>query len=292
MPISEKEFLSAFFAEDETVCLRAFPDSKRKGVKAVKYEFKLSEIERYLPELHRKNEEEGCGVHFTVNYGGHRDREIKRINAVFFEDDRSSFDEQLEKISKSPIEPSIIVKTRKSLHVYFLADNVPVERFRELQERLAHFFDSDPQLRNESRTMRMPNFFHLKKDPVLVVVAKFNPEIRYDFAEIDAVFPKLPPKPKPKENTNLVLDINDSDFVVQYVKSRLNVVYEKEDKIICHCLFPQKHANNDAVPSAVFFKKTMHYYCSGCGASFGVYRLAAEMQWEDLKSALESQMKR
>lgn len=47
-----------------------------------------------------------------VNFGGHEDSEITRINAQFMECDELPLDEQLKQIEAFRLEPSLIVKTR------------------------------------------------------------------------------------------------------------------------------------------------------------------------------------
>jgi hypothetical protein len=290
LAISEFEFLNAFYHEDENVCMRVYSDRKSKKIFPKMYEFPLKEIDKYREEMAEKNLKNNCGVHFTVNYGGQYDKYIKRINAVFFENDNLSFDEQLEMIVKSPIEPSIIVKTRKSLHCYFLVDDVPVKKFRNIQERLALYFNADTQIKNESRTMRMPNFYHVKKEPILVQCVKFNPEIRYTYEDINAILPPLPKKPK-KPKADILIDITsgqlDEESIYKYMRKKLEIAYERDDKMVCHCLFPDKHANGDKVPSAVFFKgKNPAFFCSGCGTYMSLYELCEKFEWNDLKEQL------
>jgi len=117
-------------------------------------------------------------------------------------------------------------------------------------------------------------------------VAKFDPDIRYSFAEIDAVLPKLPPKPQKKKNSILPMRLQNKNDVIRYMRGKLEIACEKQDKIVCHCLFPEKHANNDATPSAVFFKNTLYFHCSGCGVTYSIYELADKMGWDNFKKQL------
>ncbi|MDE5852512.1 MAG: DNA primase, partial [Oscillospiraceae bacterium] len=119
-----------------------------------------------------------------VNYGGHFDRDIERINAQFFECDNASLEEQYEKIKAFPLEPSIIIKTRKSLHTYFLIENGNVKDFRKIQRGLIEYFDADKACVNESRLLRLPGFNHCKQKAIKVECVKFNPDIRYTQNEL------------------------------------------------------------------------------------------------------------
>ena len=125
------------------------------------------------------------GIFFVVNSGGNSDRKINKINAQFFECDTLSLEEQLENISKFPLEPSIIVQTKKSLHVYFLIKNGKVEKFRDIQKKLAKHFNGDGSCINESRVMRVPGFYHCKEDPVRVKCIKFNPNLFYTQEDLE-----------------------------------------------------------------------------------------------------------
>ena len=125
------------------------------------------------------------GIFFVVNSGGNSDRKINKINAQFFECDTLSLEEQLENISKFPLEPSIIVQTKKSLHVYFLIKNGKVEKFRDIQKKLAKHFNGDGSCINESRVMRVPGFYHCKEEPVRVKCIKFNPILFYTQEDLE-----------------------------------------------------------------------------------------------------------
>jgi len=55
MPVSEMEFLNAFFDLNEDVCMRAFPDGEKRGARPLLYRFSLKNIADYLPEMRAKN---------------------------------------------------------------------------------------------------------------------------------------------------------------------------------------------------------------------------------------------
>ena len=135
-----KEFLKCFFKEDEKICFRVLSDRKDKGFKGLKLSSTLQSIEKtesILKEHNAKNR----GVFFAVNYGGHFDKDITRINAQFFECDSISLKEQYQRIMAFPLPPSIIIKTRKSLHTYFLIRDGKVEDFRKIQHDLIEYFE-------------------------------------------------------------------------------------------------------------------------------------------------------
>ena len=187
-----KTFLSAFYSENDEVCIRVFSDRKAEDpeYKGNKYTEKLKNIDVLLPTLKQHNEKHR-GIFFVVNSGGHTDEEITRINAQFVEMDTGSFEEQQEKINAFTLPPSIIVKTRKSLHCYWLMKDAEVSKFREIQLRLVKEFAGDSMCQNESRCMRIPGFYHSKQEPVLVECIKFEPQIKYTQAELAEYLPEF-----------------------------------------------------------------------------------------------------
>ena len=164
--------------------IRIFSDKKGTGFKGKNLSFNIKDFQSKSKVLMAHNEA-NRGIFFVVNSGGNSDRKINKINAQFFECDTLSLEEQLENISKFPLEPSIIVQTKKSLHVYFLIKNGKVEKFRDIQKKLAKNFNGDGSCINESRVMRVPGFYHCKEEPVRVKCIKFNPNLFYTQEDLE-----------------------------------------------------------------------------------------------------------
>ena len=119
MNISAQDVLLALFNPEDTVCFRVFDDKKKGVFSGAKLEMeagKYASIEGTLKSHNEKNR----GIFFVVNYGGQEDSSISRINAQFVEMDDLSFEEQQKAIDEFPLPPSMVIKTRKSLHVYWL----------------------------------------------------------------------------------------------------------------------------------------------------------------------------
>ncbi|MGU8437162.1 DNA primase family protein [Clostridium perfringens] len=164
--------------------IRIFSDKKGTGFKGKNLSFNMKDFQSKSKVLMAHNEA-NRGIFFVVNSGGNSDSKINKINAQFFECDTLSLEEQLENISKFPLEPSIIVQTKKSLHVYFLIKNGKVEKFRDIQKKLAKHFNGDGSCINESRVMRVPGFYHCKEEPVRVKCIKFNPNLFYTQEDLE-----------------------------------------------------------------------------------------------------------
>lgn len=185
-----EEFLRPFFGPGDTICLRIFDDKKAGTFKGAKLETTLAGIPALMDTL-KKHNAQNRGIYFVVNSGGHEDGEITRINAQFMECDELSMDEQLTQIEAFPLEPSLIVKTRKSLHTYWLVKDAEVGDFRRVQKRLAEQFHGDKTCVNESRVLRLPGFYHCKEEPVAVECIHFCPELRYTQEELERYLPQV-----------------------------------------------------------------------------------------------------
>jgi len=210
--ISAEEFLGAFFQAGERVCIRILPDKLGSAFTGLNLETTQGHFDRLEEELHNHNAK-NRGVFYVVNSGGHEDAHIKRITAQFMESDKVPLEEQLARIKAFPLEPSLVVKTRKSLHTYWLIKDGKVSEFRRIQQGLVAHFDADPKCVNESRVFRLPGFNHCKDEPIMVQCVKYNPELRYTQEQLAAVLPDVE-APKlsdatfvPKGGTNLGLKL-------------------------------------------------------------------------------------
>lgn len=195
--VNPKAFLGAFFDAGDAIHLRIFADRKNQPFTGMKLSTNLELFEGLLPQLEAHNDRNRV-IFFVVNTGGQTDQEIIRINAQFVECDDLPLEEQLAQINAFPLEPSIVVRTRKSLHTYWLMKDAKVEDFRRIQRKLITCFHGDPACVNESRVLRLPGFNHCKQEPVMVECVKFNPELRYTQAQLEACLPDIE-SPEPAE---------------------------------------------------------------------------------------------
>lgn len=199
-------FLAAF--HPGPYCIRTFPDGGGGPGK----NYTVNRLAEIQAQLRSANTNQRQGIFFVVNQGGHNDAAISRVTAHFVEADACSLDEQYQHLMAFALPPSIIVKTRKSLHGYWLLKEVvdreidseinpaiknqdeavnTVANFRTVQKALAAYFKGDPVISNPSRVMRLPGFDHNKAAPLLVTCLKFEPDRRYTQAEISAALPSV-----------------------------------------------------------------------------------------------------
>ena len=210
-----KLFHAFGYKPDEILYLRMFKDPKAERtdpvtgdkVPGVKRYSTPARFEKSISGLRQLNQQH-YGVFFVVNGGGDGDQEVKSsgvpARAQFAEIDPPNDDlervkageitmeelleEQLAIIEAFPLEPSIIIRTWKSLHVYWLLIDGDIKRFRALQRRLVRLFKSDSSIQNESRVMRIPGFLHQKHpdNPVEVKLIKFDPDLKYTQEQMDS----------------------------------------------------------------------------------------------------------
>ena len=201
MNVTATDVLGALFNPADTVCFRVFEDKKTGVFRGAKLSCECGKYKSIEETLKNHNAMQR-GIFFVVNYGGQEDAAITRINAQFFEMDDGTFEEQQKKIDAFPLPPSMVIKTQKSLHVYYFMDSTAkVERFREIQKRLVKQFGGDPVCVNESRVMRLPGFQHCKKEtPVEVTCISFHPERKYTQEQLTSVLPEVEGAPAERRN--------------------------------------------------------------------------------------------
>lgn len=215
MDITAQEVLNSLFNADEKVCLRVFEDRDEGIFPGAKYSVECGKFVS-MEDVLRNHNAMNRGIFYTVNFGGHSDEDITRVNAQFVEMDHASFEEQQKRIDAFPLPPSMIIKTRKSLHTYWFVRDGDVSRFRNIQKQLVKHFEGDPMCVNESRVMRLPGFNHCKQEPIEVTCILFHPERRYTQQQISELMPPVEDVPVERkkgseEGLNIVL--HECDFI-------------------------------------------------------------------------------
>lgn len=189
--VSYQDFLKAFgYGIHDTIYLRQFYDPENDPDQARNREVSFSGFDAILPAL-RDLESKKYGTFFVVNGGGHKKKAVKVARAQFIDIDDYGFEEQIKMLREFPLEASIVVKTAKSLHAYWLLDDGDIRRFRNIQNRLIKHFGSDPRIKDEPRVMRLYGFKHQKAEPVMVKLIKFDPDLRYTQDQLCEVLPEV-----------------------------------------------------------------------------------------------------
>lgn len=113
--------------------------------------------------------DEGAGVFFTVNEAdgkGRKAENITRIRAVFVDLDEPDVNRTFD----FALPPSHTIESSPGKHhVYWvLADYMPLEQFKIVQQKLAALLGGDQVCCDLPRVLRVPGFLHLKSEPFTV----------------------------------------------------------------------------------------------------------------------------
>lgn len=133
-----------------------------------------------------------AGVFFCVNVlvdGAERRKTeyVARVAAVWLDLDGAPLPE------KFPIEPTAIVESSAGkYHVYWAVKDVALAEFRTFQQILARLYGGDTQVCDLPRVMRLPGYFHSKRDPAqLVKLVTLHEEAQYARADLLTAWPEL-----------------------------------------------------------------------------------------------------
>lgn len=128
----------------------------------------------------------GAGVFVMVNVGDGKARKaenVQAVRAVFADLDGAP----LAPVRAADLVPHIVVESSPGRwHAYWLADGVPLEQFKPLQQAIAARFASDPKVCDLPRVMRLPGFLHNKGEPYLSRIIEQHDKPPYPYAAIVA----------------------------------------------------------------------------------------------------------
>lgn len=181
-PADALRFVQAIHADREATYL-TLPEAPGGGGGPQLFHGALAEG---LPDVEAANRA-GHGIFIMVNEGDGRGRATKnvtRVRALFVDLDGAPLPE-----SVIPA-PHIVVETSPGrYHLYWVVEDVPLERFSELQIALAALFDGDPAVSDLPRVMRVPGFYHLKREPFRSRLARLEDRPAYVLDEmVDGMF--------------------------------------------------------------------------------------------------------
>jgi hypothetical protein len=126
----------------------------------------------------------GIGVFVTINetdLKGRRTENIVRARALFVDADSEEQGVRcVETFKACGVKPSIAVKSGRGVHFYFFVDDIPREKFSDIQKSLIDKVGTDPTVKDLPRVMRLPGTLHLKDPtkPRLVKLYPINPPVR------------------------------------------------------------------------------------------------------------------
>ena len=162
-----KTFLKAFSGGKlDTYCIQTFGENGNQ----CKPLHKTGSLENLTPFIEQCSRN-GQGIFFAVNETDGKGRSLKNIKKVraFVADFDDSKQDNLTKINNLSLPPNIIVNSSpKKYHAYWLVSNCPLNQYKHVQQAIAKKLDSDKNVCDLSRVMRLPGTYHRKGEPHLV----------------------------------------------------------------------------------------------------------------------------
>ncbi len=213
------------YKKGDTVYLRGFypntdPRSKEKG-SARKAQTKSSgELIRVATQW----QEDGMGIYFVVNGGGHKDEDVKQCRAIFFEHDNMPKELQLTLWKELGLpEPTLQTDTgNKSIHSkWVLEEFCEPAPWKELQTDLLEYSDGDRSLKNPSRVMRLAGCYHISENGLNLTRIISNSGKKYSYEELRSIIPQ--PKSKPESKPKI-------DYTPQTGDVPLSACLSKSDR--------------------------------------------------------------
>jgi KaiC/GvpD/RAD55 family RecA-like ATPase len=201
-------------------------DDEKKGRFGYTLQFPMSDFDSKYDFLKEKNAA-GAGIFFTPNpcKNGRKEKDVISIQWVYVDMDNASKPEQLEKIKKAPIQPGMIIESKRSYHLYWNVECTDAQ-FKSIINGLLDFFDGDPAISSKNEVLRFPGFYHVK-DPIdkfLVKIIKFD-FIKESPEDMIQAFPYTPPMEKFVKKHNLKNDDISiiKDIPIKQVLDKLGV---------------------------------------------------------------------
>jgi len=136
---------------------------------------------------------QGFGIYWAVNlfHGARRRENLDRILAWYVDIDSGSKEEQMARLQRSPLAPTLVIETKNGYHAYWKAKDATPESWDDIvRHRLVPFYGADERARDVCRIMRVPGYLHQKDpaDPFLVKVVWFW-DVGYREHEIAQAYP-------------------------------------------------------------------------------------------------------
>lgn len=158
---------------DGRFTFQAIPEGKAKtGKHPTVLHGSFAEVASRLADLNNS----GHGIFVMVNAGdlkGRKAENVIRVRAHFVDLDGAP----IQPVLDSEVPPHVVVETSPGRwHAYWRPDACPLNQFKPRQQALARRFNGDLSVCDLPRVMRLPGYWHLKKDtPFLTKL--INPDL-------------------------------------------------------------------------------------------------------------------
>ena len=114
--------------------------------------------------------QQGAGIYLMVNEGnglGRKTANVVRVRSLFVDLDG----EPLQTVTSQSLYPDMIIESSPGrYHCYWKVEGCSVEDFRYFQIELANKYNGDVKVHDLPRVMRIPGFYHQKKEPFMTKI--------------------------------------------------------------------------------------------------------------------------
>lgn len=166
-----EQFLDRLDQNSVPYTFQTFDDSDKKDFrKARVFQSRFCDISDTLIRMNQ----EGAGIFVMVNEGDgivHTGKKtcrcnenVIRVRALFADADGTPLEPIL---ARSPPPHIVVESSPGKWHVYWLTNNTKLEEFKPRQQAIAQLLGTDPAVCDLARVMRLPGFYHQKKEPFM-----------------------------------------------------------------------------------------------------------------------------
>lgn len=167
-------------SKEEPITVQYFDDKDRKN--RANSGFRHMNRRPAYPFL-LKQQEKNCGIYVMVNAGdgkGRSKKNVLKVRSLFIDLDGSPWES-----AAKALKPHMRVESSPGRwHLYWLVDDCTLEQFKPLQQAIAIKYNGDKSCCDLSRVLRLPGFFHQKKQPVMTRLSEVNDLPRYSTQQV------------------------------------------------------------------------------------------------------------
>lgn len=163
-------------------------DDRNAGVPAHNMRGTIAQMQATLQQYNSQ----GWGVFVCINEldgQGHKLQNVTNIRTHVADlDDTLTSQAAFQRAASSPMPPHFVVQTSLGkYHLYWLTEPYTGNDFYEVQQRkLAQLYEGDKSIVDATRVLRVPGFYHCKREPQLVTCQGLHNGPRYTAQQIEA----------------------------------------------------------------------------------------------------------
>ena len=178
--ITANQFLTFLFGEGSP---HTFQTIDKNGKCSI-FHGQLTEYESIL----RQKNQAANGIFYSINQtdgNGRKTDNIICVRTFVIDLDGAPLEPVLKVLKASNVNPQVVVETSpEKYHVYIKIYDCPLDLFKPIQRALAQKFNGDKAVCDLPRVMRLPGFYHHKREPFLTHIIEINDTPAYSYSDV------------------------------------------------------------------------------------------------------------